>query len=200
MRSPLVYCGPMWGGKTESLVSRLNRARIQGVRVRAFTPAANKRDGPTGFIRTHSGASFPAEVVEDGRELLEKSGNAQVVGLDEFFMLPGALEAVKVLVHREVKVVVATLDMDSEGRVWEEVGELLALAEEVVKCPAVCQVCKKDAYYTFRKATAPRTRVLAGAREYYEPRCRNCWLEGQEAKRAVEGEGSLFGGGRGEGP
>ncbi len=194
MRSPLVYCGPMWGGKTESLVSRLNRARIQGVRVRAFTPAANKRDAPGGYIRTHSGALFPAQVVERGEELLEKAEDAQVVGLDEFFMLPGALAAVKELMDREVKIVIATLDMDSEGQVWEEVGELLALAEEVVKCPAVCQVCKKDAYYTFRKATAPKTRVLAGSREYYEPRCRRCWLEGQEAKRAVEGKGSLFGG------
>jgi len=197
MRSPLVYCGPMWGGKTESLVSRLNRARLQGVKVRAFTPAANTRDAPAGFIRTHSGAAFPALVVSDGAELLEKVGDAQVVGLDEFFMLPGALDAVKRLTAVEVKVVVATLDLDSEGRVWEEVGELLALAEEVVKCPAVCQVCKKDAYFTFRKATAPRDRVLAGSSEFYEPRCRKCWLEGQEAKRAVEGEGSLFGSRRG---
>jgi thymidine kinase len=181
----------MWGGKTEALVSRLERARLQGVRVKAFTPAANRRDGE-GLILTHTGARFPAVTVPDGAALLAGAGEVDVVGLDEFFMLPGALPAVVDLADRGVKVVVATLDRDSENRVWEGVGELLALAEEVVKCPAVCQVCKRDAYYTFRKPRAPVDRVLAGAEDFYEPRCRDCWLEGQRAKRDAVGEGSLF--------
>jgi len=181
MRSPLVYCGPMWGGKTEALISRLIRARLQGIKVIAFTPELNSRPKDQ-VLETHSGASFPAVRVKNGEELLKKAQGYQVVGLDEFFMLPGALKAVKELIKRDVKVVIATLDMDSEGIPWEEVGELLSIAQEVVKCPAVCQVCKKDAYYTFRKPDAPKSRVLAGAGEFYEPRCFKCWLKGQEEK------------------
>ena len=72
MRSPLVYCGPMWGGKTEALISRLIRAKLQGIKVIAFTPELNKRT-KNNLIETHSGACFPAIKVKDGQELLEKA-------------------------------------------------------------------------------------------------------------------------------
>ena len=196
MRSPTIYCGPMWGGKTEALISRLVRARIQEIPVLAFNPKTNDRYG-TRDIRAHSGASFPAVSVGSGADILESVQREQpkVVGIDEFFMIPGALKAVEFLVHKRIKVVVSTLDLDSEGVIWEDLGQLLAMAEEVVKCPAVCAVCKADAYFTFRKGFAPSERVLVGADDFYEPRCRTCFDEGQEAKRAATGEGSLFKGG-----
>jgi thymidine kinase len=182
----------MWGGKTEALISRLTRAHLQGVPVIAFNPSVNQR-GPSDRITTHSGASFPAHSVADGGELLEHAEEAEVVGIDEIFLLPGGVAAVRELMNQRKKVVVATLDMDSEGRVWESVAELLGLAEEVVKCPAVCAVCKKDAYYTFRRGDAPPERVLVGAGEWFEPRCLPCWTQGQDEKRAALGPGSLFG-------
>ncbi|MBI4881287.1 MAG: thymidine kinase [Planctomycetes bacterium] len=191
MRSPLVYCGPMWGGKTEGLISRLVRARIQKVRVAAFTPAINTRDGEA-CIRSHSGASFPAVPVQSGEELLEHADQADVVGIDEAFMISGIVEAVRELNDRRKKIVMATLDMDSEGKVWEPVGHLLGMAEEIVKCPAVCSVCKHDAYYTFRLPDAPSERLLVGAGDFYEPRCYPCWEEGQREKRIARGQQHLF--------
>lgn len=193
MRSPIVYCGPMWGGKTEALISRLTRAKLQDIRTLAFHPAKNQRYGISD-IRAHSGAGFPAIGVESGagiREIVRRE-KPRVIGIDEFFMIPGCLPVVKELVRAEHKVVVATLDMDSDGVVWDSVGQLLAIAEEVVKCPAVCAQCKKDAFFTFRKAHAPAERVLVGAGEFYEPRCGACFVQGQEAKRAQTGEDSLF--------
>lgn len=193
MRSPIVYCGPMWGGKTEALISRLVRARLQEIPALAFNPRRNDRYG-TEDIRAHSGASFPAHPVSDGDEILAIVAEQapRVVGIDEFFMIENALAAVQALVRGGVKVVVATLDMDSEGRAWETIGPLLAMAEEVVKCPAVCASCKKDAFWTFRKGVAPKDRVLVGADEFYEPRCYDCFVRGQEEKAAQTGERSLF--------
>ncbi len=186
----------MWGGKTEALISRLVRARIQEIPVLAFNPKKNDRYG-TQDIRAHSGAMFPALPVLSGADILEAVQRDQpaVVGIDEFFMIPGALAAVQTLVKKRIKVVVSTLDLDSEGVIWEDLGQLLAMAEEVVKCPAVCAVCKADAYFTYRKGFAPSERLLVGTDDFYEPRCRNCFDEGQEAKRAATGEGSLFEGG-----
>lgn len=181
MLSPIVYCGPMWGGKTEALISRLVRARIQNVRVKAFQPAANTRDGDR--IRAHSGASFPAIPVADGRAIVEEGGDADVIGIDEVFMIEGIVDAVRRLMSMRKKVVMATLDMDSEGNVWEPVGQILGMAQEVQKCPAVCTSCKHDAYYTYRRPGAPSDRVLVGAGDVYEPRCFTCWAAGQEEKR-----------------
>lgn len=191
MLSPLIYCGPMWGGKTEALISRLVRARIQNVRVKAFNPRQNTRAG-VDLIRAHSGASFPAVPVDHGSEIVEACGDADVIGIDEIFMIDGIVDAVRRLVELRKKVVMATLDMDSEGGVWESVGQVLGMAQEVVKCPAVCTSCKHDAYYTFRRPGAPDARVLVGAGDIYEPRCYTCWAAGQQEKKRGLGQATFF--------
>lgn len=181
----------MWGGKTEGLISRLVRARIQNVGVKAFTPFRNERDGKD-QIRSHSGGSFPATPVKHGQQILEECVDIDVVGIDELFMIEGIAETVRKLVHLEKKVVMATLDMDSDGNVWEPVGQVLGMAEEVVKCPAVCTECKRDAYYTFRLPEAPSDRVLVGAGDFYEPRCFECWERGQAEKITEKGQAKFF--------
>lgn len=193
MRSPIVYCGPMWGGKTEALISRLVRARLMDISTQAFNAARNRRYG-TNDIRAHSGASYPAIAIEHGDEILDHvaESDPRVVGIDEFFMIDGGLEAVRAMMRDQRKIVVATLDMDSAGRVWEPVGQLLAIAEEVVKCPAVCARCKKDAFFTFRKGGAPGDRVLVGTGDFYEPRCHSCFRIGERAKAEQSGDESLF--------
>lgn len=190
MRSPLVYCGPMWGGKTEGLISRLVRAEIQKVRVLAFQPAQNTRDGDR--IRAHSGASFPARPVASGTEILAHADHVDVVGIDEIFMIKGVVDAVRALNALGKKVVMATLDMDSDGNVWEPVGQVLGFAEEVVKCPAVCAVCKHDAYYTYRIPEAPQDRLLVGAGNFYEPRCFACWSTGEAEKKRGKRQKRFF--------
>ena len=62
MRSPIVYCGPMWGGKTEALISRLVRARLMDIETLAFNPVRNDRYGTTDIV-AHSGATIPARAV-----------------------------------------------------------------------------------------------------------------------------------------
>ena len=183
----------MWGGKTEALVSRLVRAQLQDIPVLAFNPRRNQRYGSTD-ITAHSGAHFPAIPVENGEEIVQvcRERDPAVVGIDEFFMIPDAMVAVNALLKRQAKIVVATLDMDSEAKVWSSVAELMGVAEEIVKCAAVCSSCKADAYYTFRKGMAPSPRVLVGTDDFYEPRCRTCFEAGQEAKRFQDGEEGLF--------
>jgi thymidine kinase len=191
LNSPLVYCGPMWGGKTEGLISRLVRARIQNVHVKAFNPNVNQRTA-VDEIKAHSGAAFPAIPVASGEEVLAKAYDAEVVGIDEVFMIPGIVDAVRTLVSLKKKIVIATLDMDSEGSVWESVGQILGMAQEVVKCPAVCATCKRDAYYTFRRPDAPNERILVGAANFYEPRCHSCWAAGQAEKKRRANQKKLF--------
>ena len=191
LRSPIVYCGPMWGGKTEGLITRLVRARIQNVRVLAFSPSMNTRDGEN-TISSHSGGSFPALRVEKAESILEYADQADVIGIDEIFMLSDIAPVVRKLMGLRKKIVMATLDMDSEGKVWDPVGEVLGLAEEVVKCPAVCTQCKHDAYYTFRLPEAPNDRVLVGAGDFYEPRCFSCWAAGQDEKKLNKGQKKFF--------
>ena len=179
-------------GETHTDAHNLREVELGSYNVTRFNPATNTR-GAINSITSHSGSSFPATSVASGDEILALVRGHEVVGVDEIFLLPGGVAAVRQLMAQHKKIVVATLDMDSEGRVWEPVAELLGIAEEVVKCPAVCALCKRDAYYTFRRGDAPAQRILVGAADFYEPRCFSCWSTGQQEKRASAGPGSLYG-------
>ncbi len=122
MRSPLVDCGPVWGGKTGGLISRLVRARLQRVEVVAFNPAANTRHASHEIV-AHSGARFPATPVERGAEILKHAERADVVGIDEIYMIPEIAAAVRTLEQFGKQIEIATLGMDSDGRVRVGAGD-----------------------------------------------------------------------------
>ena len=47
---------------------------------------------------------------------------------------------------------------------------MLPWATKIEKCPAVCPVCGRDAYYTYKKNDDGEEIAVGGA-ELYEPRC-----------------------------
>ncbi len=47
---------------------------------------------------------------------------------------------------------------------------MLPWATHIEKCPAVCPVCGKDAYYTYKK-NDDGVEIAIGGAELYEPRC-----------------------------
>jgi thymidine kinase len=70
-------------------------------------------------------------------------------------------------------VIVAGLDMDYRGVPFGPMPELLAIAEEVRKIQAICTRCGAPASYT-QRITGDKERVVVGATDVYEARCRRC--------------------------
>ena len=117
-----------------------------------------------------------SENVASSRELLERVDPAtQVVGIDEgqFFdlELPMVCNA---LADQHRRVIVAGLDQDYLGKPFEPMPTLLAIAEYITKTHAVCVVCGEPANHTQRLVQS-RERVLVGAQNAYEARCRACF-------------------------
>jgi thymidine kinase len=183
-----VICGSMFSGKTEELIRRLVRARIARQAVQAFKPALDDRYGRDHVV-SHNGQRIPSIEVEsagDIRRLVLE--DTRVVGIDEaqFLGLP-LLAVVEELADRGCRVIVAGLDQDYRGRPFEPVPQLLAVAESVTKTMAVCMVCGAPANRTQRLIAASE-RVLVGAGEMYEARCRRCWTpEPADAVAAAAG-------------
>ena len=176
-----VICGPMFSGKTEELIRRLRRALIARQRVQAFKPDIDRRyhDART---TSHSAQSVDAVPVADVTALRAAvRADTQVVGVDEaqFFGVE-LVELVQSLADRGVRVVIAGLDQDYLGRPFEPMPQLLAVAEQVTKCSAVCSRCGDPASRSFRLVDGDE-RVQVGAGEAYEARCRACYLAGVEA-------------------
>jgi len=110
-----------------------------------------------------------------------------VVGFDEVqFMHWQIVPVFEALANQGVRVIVAGLDLDAEGKNFGPIGSLLARADKVTKLTAVCVAqyeahpCGKPATRSYRLPEASTgEQVQVGAEGVYEARCRACWVRGR---------------------
>lgn len=169
-----VIAGCMFSGKTEELIRRIRRAQIARQQVVIFKPKIDNRYS-SDHIVSHSEARLPSSVVERSSEILGMAKDAQVVGIDEaqFFDL-GIVDVAEQLANQGKRVIIAGLDQDYRGKPFEPIPQLLAVAEYITKTLAICVVCGNPADRT-QRTTASNERVLVGAKDSYEARCRRCF-------------------------
>ncbi|RMD98928.1 MAG: thymidine kinase, partial [Deltaproteobacteria bacterium] len=161
--------------KTEELIRRLRRAQIARQRVKIFKPRCDARYA-THQIVSHDDQKLDSELIDRAEEIVTAiDAETQVVGIDEaqFF----GLELVQVcedLADSGRRVIVAGLDQDYRGRPFEPIPQLLAVAEYITKNLAICVVCGNPANRS-QRITREKERIVIGAFEHYEARCRRCF-------------------------
>jgi thymidine kinase len=170
-----VITGSMFSGKSEELIRRLRRAQIGRQKVQIFKPRIDDRYGHD-HVTSHSDMRIASENVASSRELLERIlPDTQVVGIDEGQFFDAELPMIcNALADQNRRVIVAGLDQDYLGKPFEPMPQLLAIAEYITKTHAVCVVCGEPANHTQRLVQS-RERVLVGAQNAYEARCRACF-------------------------
>lgn len=168
-----VIAGCMFSGKTEELIRRLRRAQIAKQKVKIFKPKIDVRYSNNSIV-SHSEQSLPSLLVSDANEILKLYDDAQVVGIDEAqFFSPDLVTICNQLADKGKRVIVAGLDQDYRGIPFEPMPQLLAIAEYITKTLAICVACGNPADKTQRKVVSSE-RVLVGASDAYEARCRKC--------------------------
>jgi thymidine kinase len=168
-----VIAGCMFSGKTEELIRRMRRAQIAKQSVKIFKPKVDNRYSENKIV-SHSEQSLPSEVIASAQEILELSKDAQVIGIDEAQFYDNDIVAVcNKLADEGKRVIVAGLDQDYRGVPFEPMPQLLAIAEYITKTLAICVNCGNPADRTQRKVKST-DRVLVGAADSYEARCRKC--------------------------
>jgi len=178
-----VICGSMFSGKSEELIRRLRRAQIARQEVAIMKPALDDRYD-TARIVSHSQVSIRSTAVRSAREIIERAENAQVVGIDEVqFLGPEVVDVCEHLAAMGKRVIAAGLDTDYRGRPFEPIPDLLARAEFITKTLAICVVCGGPANRSQRK-TREHDRIVVGAGDHYEARCRHCFEPPKEEEDA----------------
>lgn len=168
-----VIAGCMFSGKTEELIRRLRRAEIARQSVLVFKPQLDTRFSARAIV-SHSDQSLPSLLVDDPDDILKLAMDAQVVGIDEAQFFPiKIVDVCNTLANNGKRVIIAGLDQDYLGVPFEPMPQLLAIAEYITKTLAICVVCGNPADKTQRK-THSAERVVVGASEIYEARCRKC--------------------------
>ena len=168
-----VIAGCMFSGKTEELIRRLRRAQIAKQKVKIFKPKIDTRYSDSDIV-SHSEQSLPSILITDINEVNELSKDAQVIGIDEAqFFSNDIVDICNKLASEGKRVIVAGLDQDYRGVPFEPMPQLLAIAEYITKTLAICVNCGNPADKTQRKTTSSE-RVVVGAADIYEARCRKC--------------------------
>jgi thymidine kinase len=169
-----VICGSMFSGKTEELIRRVTRAVYGKQRVQVFKPRIDTRYDAAQVV-SHSQHRLTSTPIERAEEIFYSlTPDTQVVGIDEVQFFGAEVVAVcEALAHRGLRVICAGLDQDYQGRPFEPMPQLMAVAEYVTKVLAICVVCGNPAHRS-QRIVASGDRVVVGAAGAYEARCRKC--------------------------
>jgi len=177
-----VICGPMFAGKTEELIRRVNRLEFAKKKYLVFKPIIDDRYS-TNEIVSHSNYRKNSIPINDAKEIMKYyNDEIDAVIIDEAqFFESNVIEIAEYLADQGVRVICAGLDCDFRGVPFPVMAELLARAESITKLTAICNVCGRNATRTQRiidgkPAYEDDPIVLVGAKEAYEARCRLCHM------------------------
>lgn len=171
-----IICGSMFSGKTEELIRRLNRAKIARQRVEIFKPAVDTRYDLEDVV-SHNENAIKSTPVQAASQILLLANSVDVVGIDEAQFFDNELASVcNLLANDGIRVIVAGLDMDFQGKPFGPIPSLMASAEYVSKVHAICMRCGSLANYSHR-TIKNKDLVVLGETDSYEPLCRKCYLE-----------------------
>ncbi len=169
-----VVCGSMFSGKTEELIRRLKRAQIAKLKVEIFKPQLDTRYSETKIV-SHDAKAIHSTPVKNSQEILNKIKDVDVVGVDEAqFFDDGIIEVCEQMANKGIRVIVAGLDMDFQGKPFGPMPTLMAKAEYVNKVHAICMRCGNLAQYSHRFSNSLSI-VELGETDKYEPLCRSCY-------------------------
>lgn len=177
-----VITGCMFSGKTEQLMNIIDSLVSNDENVKVFNHIADESRSGDNTLMSHNNKTFPATMVSDPMSIVDLVDElVGVVIIDEIqFFNNNIIFAVDSLIANGIDVVVAGLDLDFRGEPFENMSHLLSIADNVHKMKAICKLCKGIAMRTQRiingqPASYDDEIILVGGKEYYEPRCKNCF-------------------------
>src|SRR5699024_7379362 len=180
-----VICGSMFSGKTEELIRRLKRAQFAKQKVEIFKPAIDTRYDEE-MVVSHDANEIRSTPVPAAANIPLLADGCDVVGIDEAQFFDQEIVTVcNDLANEGIRVVVAGLDMDFQGRPFGPMPNLMATSEYVTKVHAVCTRTGNLAHYSFRKSGDAEL-VMLGETDAYEPLSRSAFVKAMKNQKTKE--------------
>ncbi|MDE7433610.1 MAG: thymidine kinase [Mycoplasmoidaceae bacterium] len=185
-----VICGPMFAGKSEELLRKMNRLKYAEVDYVIFKPVIDTRTKNT--IKSRDGRELEAIQVKKSTDIIQHikalKVKPQVIAIDEIQFFDKELPYVcEYLADNGFIIYAAGLDSDFRGEPFPNTANLLALAENVIKLTAICTECGAPATRTQKlidgkPAPYDSPRIVVGNTETYTARCRHHHVVDQKKK------------------
>ena len=171
-----VICGPMFSGKTKTLIRVINEYKAAGKKVFVFKPKFDDRYAEDTIV-SHDKDVTQAFKVTRPAEILDYHLNADVIAIDEIqFFDDSIVEVCNKLAQEGKTVIAAGLDLDYKAQPFGAMPKVLAMADEIIKLNSICTFCSGPARFSHRISDEDATVVL-GEKDKYLPLCRSCYAE-----------------------
>lgn len=176
-----LYIGPMFAGKSSSIIGILRRHAFIGRNTICFTSSLDTRYSSEGSIVSHDKVQYPATALSTLLPQIDslKFRAAHCIIVEEAQFFPDLKEFVLAAVETYGKYVICVgLDGDAERRPFGQLLDLIPFADSVVKFKAYCSRCCNgtEAIFTHRKVGPSETQISVGAADEYEALCRMHYL------------------------
>lgn len=178
-----VIVGPMFAGKTTTLLRRVQAESSSGRNVAVIKSSKDTRFGLDSIV-THDGVKLPCIALANLSTFRQELGHdaydkLDVIGIDEAQFFEDLHDFCCKAADGDGKtVIVAGLDGDYLRRSFGSVLDIIPLADSVTKLNARCEICRKRAFFTLRKTDESQTELIGGA-DVYMPVCRHHYIKGQ---------------------
>lgn len=176
-----VICGPMFAGKTELLIDKVEQVIASGRIGQVFKHALDNRFDPSNVV-THAGRSYAAQSIDSALALCSiLRPDVHSIFIDEIQFFDYTMHTLCTdLVKSGKHVVVAGLDLDYRADTFGCMPLFLSSADIVHKIAGACEVCGGKARFTQRitdggAACIYEKLIIVGLSDRYQTRCWNCF-------------------------
>lgn len=172
--------GPMWAGKSSSILSKIRRYKAIGWDVFVVTNSLDQRYGEF-VISSHDNDQHSALAVSTLMPLLkeEEYKKAKLIILEEAQFFDDLVRFVLKAVEEDGKHVICVgLDGDSERRPFGDILKLIPYADTIEKITSLCSDCADGtpALFSYRCVESTE-QIVVGANHMYKPLCRKHYLK-----------------------
>lgn len=175
-----VITGSMFSGKSEELIRRAKRAKFAKREIVVFKHSIDNRYSNEEVVshNKNSISAYPVSSVAEMSEILKDKVYVEIVAIDEAqFFGQEIVTFIDSLVDKNIRVIVAGLDLDFKGEPFLPMPTLMAKADKVDKLKAICTISGEPAWCSQRlingePAFYDDPLVVVGAKESYEARSR----------------------------
>ena len=176
-----VITGGMFSGKSQELICQIDKARASGNPVDVCYPRIAERQSPRDIqgrvmaMDDQSGVQlFALGTDEFSFGTIRHKLLSEIIAIDEAqFFSPHIVDVVKKWRHEGRCVLIAGLDMDYLEQPFGSMGDLMCLADDVVKLHATCSSCHdKPAFISHR--VSPSLHQVEIGETHYVALCLEC--------------------------
>ena len=178
----IVIFGPMYSGKSTELLRLARRFKLIGMTVLYIKFDADVRYDANSIV-THdmvSEQAVPCSHLEPMDALVQQH---DVIAIDEGQFYPDLPDLCDKWANEGKIVIVAGLSGTFARKGFNQMPELLALADEIIPLTAVCHnKCGRDAPFTFRVTDETDVEIIGG-KDKYMALCRPCFKQLDSSKQ-----------------